>query len=103
MIENYPLYLEQRLSHLWWERQSTIASTEMTQMSGLSDKNFKEAIIKYFSQSLLKNKRIEISQQISRSYKRKQSRNYINKKYNNIKKSLDMLISRVEMTQDRNQ
>lgn len=76
----------------------------MTQMSGLSDKNFKDAIIKILqSQGLLKNKRIEISQRINRSYKRKQSRNYINKKYNNIKKSLDMLISRVEMTQDRNQ
>lgn len=81
-------YTYNKENHIFGEkRQSTIASTEMTQMPGLSDKNFKEAIIKILqSHSLfIKKKEIEISQQINRSYKRKQSRNYINKKYNNIK------------------
>lgn len=74
----------------------------MTQMLGLSDKDFQEAFIKILqSQSLKKRNGIEKSQQRNRSYKRKQSRNYISKKCNRYEvMSLDMLKSNVELIED---
>lgn len=98
-------YTKNKDNHNFGEKEQwNDANTEMNQMLGLSDKDFKEAIIKMLQSQLepLEKKWIERSEQRNRSCKRKQNRNYINESYSKIYKTHCMCLMVEWMIEDRN-